>query len=448
MKTGRLAFVAALLAALGAYYYYGEVRRETRKQEAEEKATRLLDLPQDEFKAFTFSGGRAKEGVKLEKEGEQWWITQPLRTPATRTLAEGMVSALRFTTSSSSFDAAADKLGEYGLKDPELRVAVQLASGVKTLLFGSEAPIGGMSYAKWEDAGQVVLIGGQVKDAFDKDVDALRESLVFEFPVHEVEKVTLKTAGSVTWELERSQDPAWKASEPAVVVDPEKVDSFLFNLTHLRAAKFLDDSDLRTAAFGLVPPGREILVKLKQNDRPKRLWLGKAQPDGSVHGWAEPPFPVFLISRDGTGPIEKTLSDFRDLHVARFDRDAAVKLLVEQATVAKTFVRKDKDWVEEGAAGAAAKTFEVEEVLSALREVELERELVAADFQTARGAEEPFFRVSVTTDPQGGPGQEWIFFSRDAGGFVQDQRASRYAQVRAAQVKDLELSVKSLLGTS
>ena len=113
--------LALVVGALGAFLYFYEIRGQEERAEAEEAAKRLFHgISAEEIDAIVLaaSGG---ELVRLERSGEGWRITEPVRFPADAIRADGLASALAGLASEAVFEEP-EPLEEYGIgAEPSIR---------------------------------------------------------------------------------------------------------------------------------------------------------------------------------------------------------------------------------------------------------------------------------------------------------------------------------------
>lgn len=169
----RTTLIAALLLALfGAYVYFFEFKKaeEEKKQEEEEKKVFSIDWEKLEGLEITNAHGtflmekreaEAEEGSPAGAQQTEWRITEPLQADADDSAINGMVSNLKGVKLEQVVTESPENLEPYGLKEPEIRIALRVAEGAeapKPLLVGAKSPIGSNSYAVWEGDDKVLLL--------------------------------------------------------------------------------------------------------------------------------------------------------------------------------------------------------------------------------------------------------------------------------------------------
>ena len=116
--------LALVVAVLGAFLHFYEIRGQEERAEAEAAAKRLFqDVSAEEIGAVFLiaSGG---EQVRLERSDEGWRIAEPVRFPADAIRADSLASSLASLSSEAVFEEP-ESLEEYGIgTDPGIRFSV------------------------------------------------------------------------------------------------------------------------------------------------------------------------------------------------------------------------------------------------------------------------------------------------------------------------------------
>ncbi len=90
---------------------------------------------------------RGAEMVRIERAGETWWITEPLRLPAEQQQVERLLTALEETAVAGFVDGADPREPRFGLGDGAVEVILRSADETLELRFGAVVPEGGRRYA-------------------------------------------------------------------------------------------------------------------------------------------------------------------------------------------------------------------------------------------------------------------------------------------------------------
>lgn len=362
----RTTLIAALLLALfGAYMYFFEYKKaeEEKKQEEAEKQVFSIDWEKLEGLEITNAHGtflvekreaEAEEGSPAGVQQTEWRITEPLQADADDTAINGLVSNLKGVTLEQVVTESAESLEPYGLKEPEIRIALQVAEGVETpqpLLVGAKSPIGSNSYAMWEGEDKVLLLSTHLNPQFDKGLHDLRHKKIFAFKREDVERVRILRSGDPEMELVKEGD-RWELVLPFQARASESaVNEVLNKLTTLKAEAFVDEAPKDLADYGLERPVWKIEAVLKPDQTKATLLIGslhQEQGKGYLYAKREERPGVVSLGMDLIGTFAKDAEEFREKKVLSFKTWKVRKVELDGKGLDVTLEKRDgqKWWIE------------------------------------------------------------------------------------------------------
>jgi hypothetical protein len=316
--------LALVVAALGAFLYFYEIRGQEKRAEAEEAASRLFQgVSAQEIDAIVLaaSGG---ERVRLERSDERWRITEPIRFPADQIRADGLTSTLAGLSSEAVLEEP-EPLEEYGIgADPTIRFWVGEVE--HALHVGDKTPVGGNTYAKTEGA-QVYAVKSYHATSLTRSLEELRDSKVLDFDRDAIDRIEARWPGGGV--VLGKGEAGWRLLEPVeAVADADTIDGLLSDLGFLRADDFIDGVP-PDAEVGLDAPAFEVVLVAGASDGGEastrtRLVIG-ATTDGThraVRGSAED--ALYQIGENRLEDFPRTVAAYRFKNLADFDpSDAA-----------------------------------------------------------------------------------------------------------------------------
>jgi hypothetical protein len=363
----RTTLIAALLLALfGAYVYFFEFKKaeEEKKQEEAEKQVFAIDWEKLEGIKLTNAHGtflvekrkaEGEEGIPVGAQKTEWRITEPLQADADDTAINGMVSNLKGVKLEQVVTESVESLEPYGLKEPELRVALQVAEGVeapKPLLVGAKSPIGSNSYAMWEGGDKVLLLSTHLNPQFDKGLHDLRHKKIFAFKREDVERLRILRSGDPETELAKQGDK-WEILLPFRARASEtEVDEILNKLTTLKAEAFVDEAPKDLADYGLDRPVWKIEVVLKPDQTKATLLIGSLhqaqQGNAYLYAKREERPEVVSLGMDLIGTFAKEAEAFREKKIMPFKTWEVRKAELDGKGLDVTLENRDgqKWWIE------------------------------------------------------------------------------------------------------
>ncbi len=268
-----------LLLGLGIYVYVVEFRGEAGRRRAEESRARPLPFDRSDLQALVLENDRGR--VRLEPDGEEFRIVEPLDAGADRDAVEGLLSSLELARVERRIEAPED-LAPYGLDPPRATVTAILApSGEeRALAIGGTHPIGGSVYVLLPESGDVGVVSSAIGDAADRDLFALRDKSLLTIDPWKATSVRIERGtGSVLLEKPAT---GWRMLEPIPApADGPTVTDLLGAVDRLRATEFVAESpsaqDLRR--FGLDPPAARVSVMQNGWEEERTISFGAAVGD-------------------------------------------------------------------------------------------------------------------------------------------------------------------------
>jgi hypothetical protein len=329
----RTTLIAALLLALfGAYVYFFEYKKAEEEKKQEEAEKQIFSIDWEKLKGIKLTNAHgtflvekreaeAEEGSPAGPQQSEWRITEPLQADADDTAVNGMVSNLKAVKLDQVVTESPESLEFYGLKEPEIRIALLMAEGVEAprpLLVGAKSPIGSNSYAMWEGEDKVLLLSTHLNPQFDKGLYDLRHKKIFAFKREDVERLRILRSGEPEMELVKEGD-RWELVLPFRARASEtEVDQILNKLTTLKAEAFVDEAPKDLADYGLEQPVWKIEVVLKPDQTKATLLIGslhQAQGKGYLYAKREERPGVVSLGMDLIGTFAKEAEEFREKKV-------------------------------------------------------------------------------------------------------------------------------------
>jgi hypothetical protein len=318
--------LALVVAALGAFLYFYEIRGQEKRAEAEEAAKRLFQgISAEEIDAVVLTASEG-EPVRLERSDEGWRITEPVRFPADEIRADGLASSLVGLSSEAVFEEP-EPLEEYGIgADPTLRFWIGDAE--HALHVGDKTPVGGNTYVKTGAGAQVYAVKSYHASALTKSLEELRDSKVLDFDRDAVDRIEASWPGGGVV-LEKGEE-GWRLLEPLEAqADAGAIDDLLSDLNFLRADGFIDEVP-PDVDVGLDTPAFEVEIVAgasEEGGTPARTRLAiGATTDGAnraVRGSVEN--ALYQIGAERLEDFPRTVAAYRFKDLADFDASDAVR---------------------------------------------------------------------------------------------------------------------------
>ncbi|MDA1190381.1 MAG: DUF4340 domain-containing protein [Candidatus Poribacteria bacterium] len=268
--------------------------------------------------------------MTLEKEGETWWLTEPVRAVADPAKVEDALRVLNRNIRKRLSGASGANGDDYGFDAPQITMAVTFPSGDKTFLFGNKG-VSYALYAKEASDPNALLMEAWVLDEMYRTPAEMRDRTVLRFEPSDARQLVVWGANAaIPVAIKRDgAEGKWRIVTPREApADQEKVNAVLDALHGLTAVVFLEDnatdppSDEPTATVITLTMEDGSLRELRISDQPDENGRVVVKVKGSVY--AVSPESLAALPSNAGSDIEK----WRDLRVADFQRLEARRISV------------------------------------------------------------------------------------------------------------------------
>ena len=234
----------------------------------------VLDFDREQVREVRIRARR--KTYRLQKEGEDWSIREPIQARADRSEIRSLLSDLEFARVEEFVERGAGRLETYGLNAPSSRVDLFLGDNraKKTLLVGKQ--VGAQFYAKDDSGEDVFRIKEDLVDKFKLDLSKLRDRKMARFERDEVKRVEVKLPDR-EFEFARNSEDQWRLRTPAGHGEKSVLEYKLFwPLEDLEGKEIVDRANLDDPKYGFSEPSAEVKV-VKQDDEVIEVVLGKTE---------------------------------------------------------------------------------------------------------------------------------------------------------------------------
>jgi hypothetical protein len=415
--------VVGVAAALGAYLWFVERKREIKPEgPAKEKVFALDKTKVEELSVAT---GGAEE-VRVVKEGEGWRLTAPLQAPADKSEVDALVSSLESLQMEEVVAEAPGDLGPFGLATPTtaLSVRVQGASEPVKLLVGGKTPDGGALYAKRAAQARVFTIPSYLESTFAKKAADLRDRDVLHVKRDAVKTLSV-TGPQGAYALARDERGEWAFTAPFPTrAGRWSVDGLLGTLENLRFDSVAAEQAADLKKFGLASPARTVTLGLAEGGV-KKLEIGAkvAGEENKYYAREAGGTLVAVVPGAVADDLAKGMGELRAkrlLEVATYETQG---IEVVQDGVTRRYERsssKDKDgidvykWKRTAPDAKDLDTNTVQDALFALGGVEAAEFIDRPAGLEAYGLAPPAFKVTLTYEGGDRP-PAWVEVGRKDG---------------------------------
>jgi len=401
MRWQTTAVLAAILIALGVFYYVYEVRLGPEREKTEGRKGRVFtaepaDVTEVEIK-------RPDSVVKLKRVGDGWQILEPVKARGDRGPIDETVTSVVTARMDREIESAPTALGDFGLDKPAAAVTFRLKDGKQLgLVLGAKSPTGVWVYAREAGKPAVFVVGDSVLRDTTRPLADFRDKAVLAFDQKDVTALEIITRDD-TIAVEQA-DGRWKLTRPrALPADGDTLRDFLEKLRAARVKEFVAEAPRSLEPFGLDRPVQVLIHTGRDKDRAtKTLLFGRGDPaKKGVYAMRAGESAVVVIPDETWAAVPKNVAVLRDKTVVEVERDKVTQLEIESPKGAVTLAQENGRWKITAPEALPADQVEAGAVLFKLRELRAQAFLSEDAAGVPRYLAKPTVRVTISE--QGAP---------------------------------------------
>jgi hypothetical protein len=359
-----LLLVTGLL--FGYMFFYDKKQPGT--EEAKRRSENVVNIAPDKVDGIIIQNGDEK--IELRRKDNKWRLASPIADQADSSLIDTILSELESwqkdtTISAKEVESDKNRLNEYGLNKPKLRLKLSGAEMPPEILLGKEAALEGKMYVRFENSKESYVVSQAVKKAIDKKPDDFRDKKLTDLNTTQVTRLILKSnAGEL--EAEKKNDH-WDLIRPLRArADDQKINDLIAQITTARIQQFVADDRGDLHPYGLAEP-RGAITFFGENDKQgQMLQIGAVpenQKDQVYARFASRGF-VYTLPKKVEDVLNAKPNDLRDRHLVRIDRNNLDRLTIDASGKGKiVLARKDENWTIASANRAPANASEVRRLI-------------------------------------------------------------------------------------
>jgi hypothetical protein len=373
--------------------------------------------------------------VVLEKKDSDWKITKPKEEKADQTSVKDFIDAVdRLTAENWAADKAAD-LSKFGLKPPVASITLTLKEnkGIKKFLIGKKDEKGQNLYVKREATDPVLLVKADFEKQIAVPTLAFRDKLVLEFPKGDSKALTVKRTDK-TLVAKDVGDNKWEMEQPIkCAADKGAVDDILYDLSYLRAKRYVAELPTDLKKYGLDAPSITATVEYeqevkeekkqeakkeeakkteakkdekakKEEKKPekkrvaKSLLIGKEDEDKNPYAKLSDGNIVFTVESSVRQHLQADLAS-RD--IMKFKKEDAKKISLVYPGKEVLVDKKGSDWMVSKPTSKPLKSSDADDILNTMSDLRAETvQAYSAPNLAQYGFDKPELKISVTV-PEG-----------------------------------------------
>src|SRR5213080_1198548 len=363
-KTTVVLFVIA--AGVFAYLFFVE-RNRPGTEEATRQAQNIVNFSRDQVNGVVIQNG--DDTIDIRRRDDKWRLEIPIKDQADGSVVNNLLLDLEnwqkdAAISAKEMEADKNKLADYGLANPKLRLKLIGPDTPQEIFFGKDAALEGKMYVRFGNSKETFLANQSVKKAVDKKPEDFRDRKLTDLIMAQVARVILKTpAGEM--ELQKKADH-WDIVKPLHTrADDQKISDLIAQLTTARIQQFVADDKGDLHPYGLAEPrgsitlfdeaekkdqkveiGESIKV-LGREDKGQTLQIGSVpeKEKDQIYVRFAPRGSVYTLPKKTEEILNTKPADLRDNHLVRIDTNILDRITIDALGRGKTVLaRKDGNW--------------------------------------------------------------------------------------------------------
>jgi hypothetical protein len=359
MKAKTTLILLLVTGLLFGYMFFYDKQQPT-TAEAKRRSENLINISSDKVDGIVIQNGDEK--IELRRKENKWRLESPIEDQADGTVIDTILSEAEnwpkdATISAKEMDTDKNRMNEYGLNKPKLRLKLSGPEMPPEILLGKDAVLEGKMYVRFENSKETYVVSQAVKKAIDKKPDDFRDKKLTDLSTSQVSRLILKSnAGEL--EVEKKNDH-WELIRPLRArADDQKINDLIAQITTARIQQFVADDRGDLHPYGLAEPRGAITLfgendkagagkNAPHNEQGQMLQIGaipENQKDQVYARFASRGF-VYTLPRKVEDVLNIKPNDLRDRHLVRIDRNNLDRITIDTFGKGKiVLVRKEDNW--------------------------------------------------------------------------------------------------------
>ena len=346
-----------ILALIGGYYYFYEVRYRGEKLKEKEKSRKIYPLEKANICKIIYQHDGKK--IILEKNGADWLIKSPISAKADNKEVGTFVDTLSGIKVFRTLQDAKCDDPEFGLKKNPVIITFVNKKGIwARVTFGKVNPTDSYFYTRRGKDQKVLLTWIYPKKLLQKSLYDFRVKKVLSIPSSDVTEIRIYRKGT-TINLRKTGVHTWKLEAPIKAKgDRYTIEGFISSLVGEKVVQFLDTPPKDPKIFGFEKPRLKISLTIKSNTAKKpgtpssgkntmekiiTLLAGKDRDAGHLYVKVTGSPSVMIVKKSFFKNADKKLFDLRDKNVWDFDTDTITHIKFTRTSRKKLTIEAKKN---------------------------------------------------------------------------------------------------------
>src|SRR6266567_1465653 len=371
MKWKTTLVLLTIALSLAFYIKFYESKRPN-TEEAKRQAQNVVNFSREKIDGIVIQNGDDK--IDMRRRDNKWRLETPIKDQADNSLIENLLFDLESwqkdaTIPAKQIEAEKNKLNEYGLSKPKLRLKLLGPDAPPEILFGKDAALEGKMYVRFENSKETFLTAQSIKKEIGKKPEEFRDRKLTDLISAQVSRVVLKsTAGEM--ELQKKGDH-WEIMKPLRAHgDDQKIGDLIAQVTTAHIQQFVADDRGDLHPYGLAEPRGSITLFTQDDKQGQMLQIGavpEKEKDQIYVRFSSRAF-VYTLPKKTEEILNTRPNDVRDRHLVRIDTNILDRMTIDAPGKGKmVLARKGENWTIASRNNAPANSSEVHRLIDTLQ---------------------------------------------------------------------------------
>ncbi|GEM_PF-1781910 len=332
-----------ILALLGGYYYFYEIRYRGRKAKEKEISEKLYPVERADVTKVVYKKGQTE--IVLEKTGNGWVITAPVKTDADAKTVNNFLKTFQGLKSFRTLKDVKWDDPDFGLKKAPVHVTLYTKKGKAYMAtFGGSNPTKSYTYALKGDKKTVLLVWVYPRKLLNETLYDFRFKKVASLDADRVKRIHF-VKGDEAIDLKRVGKHQWKIVSPIKTRgDRYSIEGFISAATDEKVIRFLDNPPQKPEEFGWDHPKMKIdliwtqkaaskgekekkgAAKAGVGEKTMTILVGKNRDNKHVYVKVAGSPSVLVVKNSYLKDLDKKVYDFRDKNVWNYEIDDVIRV--------------------------------------------------------------------------------------------------------------------------
>lgn len=316
------------LAVIGGSFYFID-RQVEEKKVVEEIKKRLFPFEPKDVAEFQIIKGA--ENIILRKDGDNWFLENPLRASADKEAVQKLLDAVI----NAKFDAtlfetrSEEKLKEMGISGKDnMSVVFKFSSGPQlnlspaqalrgwTIIFGDRNPTMNLGFAILKDDPRIFRLTADIRAQADKTVYELRDKTILAFEPLKIKGLEIKWLDSKIITIDHPAEGKWHITKPKnAVASAMKMTGLLYKIKNAKIKAFIDESPGDLAGYGLSMPMLKFSIVDEKGKQMELIIGGKDKKQRGMFAKRGDTQNIFLLEEDFMADMPKTAEELEETEI-------------------------------------------------------------------------------------------------------------------------------------